>query len=118
DFVLLPPSRFAAFARYGGGCPHLGPVAGCGSMPELPDVVVYLDRLSALVGGRVLEKVRIASVFVLRSFDPPIKALEGKRALAFRRVGKRLVLGFEEDLFLVIHLMIAGRLKFKERGAV
>jgi formamidopyrimidine-DNA glycosylase len=86
-------------------------------MPELPDVVVYLERLSALVGGRVLEKVRLGNAFVVRSFDPPIRSLEGKRARAFRRVGKRLVLGFEDDLFLVVHLMIAGRLRFKERGA-
>jgi formamidopyrimidine-DNA glycosylase len=86
-------------------------------MPELPDVVVYLERLSALVGGRVLEKVRLSSAFVLRSFDPPIKALEGMRLLSFRRIGKRLALGFEDDLFLVVHLMIAGRLRFGQRGA-
>jgi formamidopyrimidine-DNA glycosylase len=86
-------------------------------MPELPDVVVYLERLSALVGGRVLEKVRLANAFVVRSFDPPIRLLEGKRAVAFRRIGKRLVIGFEADLFLVVHLMIAGRLRFRERGA-
>lgn len=86
-------------------------------MPELPDVVVYLERLSALVGGHVLEKVRLANAFVVRSFDPPIKALEGKRVVAFRRLGKRLVLAFEGDHFLVVHLMIAGRLRFRERGA-
>jgi formamidopyrimidine-DNA glycosylase len=86
-------------------------------MPELPDVVVYLERLSALVGGRALEKVRLANAFVVRSFDPPIRALEGKRAVAFRRIGKRLVFAFEGDLFLVLHLMIAGRLRFRERGA-
>lgn len=86
-------------------------------MPELPDVVIYLERLSALVGGRVLERIRLASAFVVRSFDPPIKALEGKRALHFRRIGKRLVIEFEDHLFLVVHLMIAGRLRFLDRGA-
>ena len=86
-------------------------------MPELPDVVVYLERLSALFGGRVLERVRLASAFVVRSFDPPIKALEGKRAVGFERIGKRLVIEFDGDLFLVVHLMIAGRFKFRERGS-
>src|SRR5438874_2133088 len=86
-------------------------------MPELPDVVVYLERLEAKVGGHVLERVRVPSVFVVRSFEPPISALEGRRVTGFRRIGKRLVLAFESDLFLVIHLMIAGRLLWKERGA-
>jgi formamidopyrimidine-DNA glycosylase len=86
-------------------------------MPELPDVVVYLDRLEAKIGGHILEKVRVASVFVVRSFEPAIAALEGRRVTGFRRIGKRLVLAFEGDLFLVIHLMIAGRLLWKERGA-
>ena len=86
-------------------------------MPELPDVTVYLERLEALIGGQRLERTRVVNVFVLRSYDPPISALEGKRATAFRRLGKRLVIGFEEDLFLVIHLMIAGRLLLRERGA-
>lgn len=86
-------------------------------MPELPDVVVYLERLEAKVGGHVLERVRVPSVFVVRSFEPPISSLEGRRVTGFRRIGKRLVLAFEGDLFLVIHLMIAGRLLWKERGA-
>jgi formamidopyrimidine-DNA glycosylase len=86
-------------------------------MPELPDVVVYLERLDAKLAGRVLEKLRVASVFVVRSFDPPMSALVGKRVLGFRRLGKRLVFVFEDELFLVMHLMIAGRLQFKEKGA-
>jgi formamidopyrimidine-DNA glycosylase len=86
-------------------------------MPELPDVVVYLDRLRALVGGKVLERVRVASPFVVRSYDPPISALHGRRLSDFSRIGKRLVLGFGDDLFLVIHLMIAGRLHMKDAGA-
>jgi formamidopyrimidine-DNA glycosylase len=86
-------------------------------MPELPDVEVYLERLSALFGGKVLERVRVASVFVVRSYDPPVSALHGKRVQGFERLGKRLVFAFEGDLFLVVHLMIAGRLHLKERGA-
>ncbi len=86
-------------------------------MPELPDVVVYLERLGALFGGKVLERVRVASPFVVRSYDPPIGALAGKRLLGTRRIGKRLVLAFEGELFVVIHLMIAGRLVLKDHGA-
>src|SRR5690348_6454199 len=94
-------------------------------MPELPDVVVYLERLEAKIGGHVLERVRVPSVFVVRSFEPPISALQGRRVTGLRRIGKRLVLAFEggtspgpdEPLFLIIHLMIAGRLLWKERNA-
>jgi formamidopyrimidine-DNA glycosylase len=86
-------------------------------MPELPDVVVYLERIQALFGGRTLDSVRVASPFVVRSYDPPIKEVSGKKLVSTRRIGKRLVLGFEGELFLVIHLMIAGRLVVKERGA-
>jgi formamidopyrimidine-DNA glycosylase len=86
-------------------------------MPELPDVVVYLERLGALFGGKVLDRVRVASPFVVRSYDPPISALAGKHLLGTRRIGKRLVLAFESELFLVIHLMIAGRLVLKDAGS-
>jgi formamidopyrimidine-DNA glycosylase len=86
-------------------------------MPELPDVEVYRERLDGLFGGQILEKVRLANVFVLRSYDQPISAVEGKRAVGFRRLGKRIVLAFEEELFLVIHLMIAGRLLLRDKGS-
>ncbi|HVW28293.1 MAG TPA: DNA-formamidopyrimidine glycosylase family protein [Polyangiaceae bacterium] len=86
-------------------------------MPELPDVEVYRERLAALLGGRVLRRVRLANVFVLRTYDPPISALEGKRLLGLRRLGKRIVFVFEDDLFLVVHLMIAGRFLLREAGA-
>lgn len=86
-------------------------------MPELPDVVVYVERLEAYLTGRTLATVRVASPFVVRTFDPPISELEGRRVQAVRRIGKRIVLGFEDDLFLVVHLMIAGRLRFKPPGA-
>ncbi len=85
-------------------------------MPEYPDVTVYLDCLSARVLNQPLEAVRLASPFVLRSVEPPIRSAEGKRVEGLRRLGKRLVLALEDELFLVIHLMISGRLQWKERG--
>src|SRR5438067_10838582 len=86
-------------------------------MPELPDVTVYLEALAARVRGRKLLGVRLASPFVLRTIDPPLSAAAGKKVGGLRRVGKRLVLELEGDLFLVIHLMIAGRLRWLEAGA-
>jgi formamidopyrimidine-DNA glycosylase len=86
-------------------------------MPELPDLTVYLDFLQSNVVGQTLERVRLASPFVLRTADPPLKSAENKRVLGLRRLGKRLVLELEDDLFLVIHLMIAGRFRWRERGA-
>ncbi|MBK8995153.1 MAG: formamidopyrimidine-DNA glycosylase [Myxococcales bacterium] len=86
-------------------------------MPELPDVLVYVERLAALIGGRVLERARVASPFVVRTFAPPLSELHGVRVAGAERIGKRIVLAFEGDLFLVIHLMIAGRLRWRERGA-
>ncbi len=85
-------------------------------MPELPDVCVYLEALDRRVVGQRLESVRIASPFVLRSYDPPIGALEGREVRGLRRIGKRIVLEFGDDLFLVIHLMIAGRLRWRTPG--
>lgn len=86
-------------------------------MPELPDVTVYVERLAALVVGQPIEKVRIASPFVLRSYDPPIESVEGKRVTGMRRIGKRIVVALEDDHFVVVHLMVAGRFRWKERGA-
>jgi len=77
-------------------------------MPELPDVCVYLEALERHVVGRKLERLRIASPFVLRSYDPPVSILDGRTIRGIRRIGKRIVLDFGEDLFLVIHLMVAG----------
>lgn len=86
-------------------------------MPELPDVVVYLDALRPRILGQRLEAVRIGSPFVLRSVDPPITAAAGRRVAGLRRLGKRIVIGLEPDLYLIIHLMIAGRLRWKRHGA-
>jgi formamidopyrimidine-DNA glycosylase len=86
-------------------------------MPELPDITAYLEALDARVTGARLERVRLASPFVLRSFDPPISAAHGRAVTGLRRLGKRIVIGLEGDLFLVIHLMIAGRLHWKAAGA-
>ena len=85
-------------------------------MPELPDVVVYLEALEPRVLGRRLSGVRLLSPFVLRTVDPPIAALRDRRVLTLGRMGKRIVLGFEDELFLVIHLMIAGRLRWGPPG--
>jgi formamidopyrimidine-DNA glycosylase len=86
-------------------------------MPELPDVVVYIEALSERVLNQPVQKIRIGSPFVLRSFDPPIGAAEGKRVLALRRLGKRIVFELEDELFLIVHLMIAGRFHWKPKGA-
>lgn len=79
-------------------------------MPELPDITVYLEALEKRLLGARLESTRVTHPFLLRTFDPPITALYGRRVVAFRRVGKRIAIGFEGDHWLVFHLMIAGRL--------
>ena len=86
-------------------------------MPELPDVAVYLERTAALFVGQPLERVRLGNPFVLRSVDPPRSEVEGRELLGVRRIGKRLVWELQGDLFVVIHLMIAGRLRLRDAGA-
>jgi len=86
-------------------------------MPELPDITVYIEALEARIFGETLERVRLASPFLLRSIDPPLAAANGKKVKALHRVGKRIAIGLEGDLWLVLHLMIAGRLHWRERGA-
>jgi formamidopyrimidine-DNA glycosylase len=86
-------------------------------MPELPDVTVYIEALSERVLKQPIQKIRIGSPFVLRSFEPPISAAEGKKVLALRRLGKRIVFQLDDDLFLIVHLMIAGRFHWKPKGA-
>ncbi|HET6763830.1 MAG TPA: DNA-formamidopyrimidine glycosylase family protein, partial [Longimicrobiaceae bacterium] len=82
-------------------------------MPELPDVLVYLERLAAYTVGKPIERIEVLNPFLLRSVAPPLKTAEGKRVMGVRRMGKRLVLELEDDLFLVIHLMIAGRFRWR-----
>jgi len=85
-------------------------------MPELPDIVVYIEALEKRILGQTLEHVRLASPFLLRTAAPPLQSVEGKRVRELRRIGKRIAMGLEDDLWLVLHLMIAGRLHWRERG--
>ena len=85
-------------------------------MPELPDIVVYVESLDRRIAGQRLDRVRLISPFVLRTVVPPLAAVEGWRVDAVRRLGKRIVICLEAELFLVLHLMIAGRLRWLERG--
>jgi formamidopyrimidine-DNA glycosylase len=84
-------------------------------MPEYPDIVVYIEALEKRTLGQTLEGVHIASPFLLRTAVPPISTVEGKKVIELRRLGKRICIGLEDDLWLVLHLMIAGRLHWKER---
>ncbi|HUP35349.1 MAG TPA: DNA-formamidopyrimidine glycosylase family protein [Candidatus Limnocylindria bacterium] len=86
-------------------------------MPELPDLTVYLEALAARVGGARLERIRLANPFVLRSVDPPPTDVAGRAATGLRRLGKRIVIALEGERFVLIHLMIAGRLHWKDAGA-
>ena len=86
-------------------------------MPELPDLTVYLESLAARISNRTLLRVRLLNPFVLRTAVPPISEAQGRRVLGFRRLGKRIVLELEGDLFLVLHLMVAGRLRWLAPGA-
>jgi formamidopyrimidine-DNA glycosylase len=86
-------------------------------MPELPDIAAYLGALNERIVGEPLERVRIGSAFLLRTASPPIAETEGHRVTALRRIGKRIAIGLDNDLWLVLHLMIAGRLHWRPRGA-
>jgi len=86
-------------------------------MPELPDIVTYLSALDSRVKGRILKRIRLVSPFLLRTVLPPIESVEGKKVVALHRVGKRIVFEFDDQLCLVLHLMIAGRLHWGEPGA-
>ena len=85
-------------------------------MPELPDIVAYIEALEKRIVGQKIEGIRIASPFLLRTAVPPLKAAEGRTVTQIRRMGKRICIGVEDDLWLVLHLMIAGRLHWKKRG--
>ena len=85
-------------------------------MPELPDITIYLEALASRIVGQPLERVRVVSPSLLRTVDPPLTAAEGRKVVGLRRIGKRIVWGMEGDLFLVFHLMIAGRFKWRPEG--
>ncbi|MDQ3244589.1 MAG: formamidopyrimidine-DNA glycosylase [Gemmatimonadota bacterium] len=86
-------------------------------MPELPDVTVYVECIASKITGRRLEKLRIANPFLVRSVDPPVSEAVGKFVLDVRRIGKRIAIGLQDDLWMVIHLMIAGRFRWIAAGA-
>jgi formamidopyrimidine-DNA glycosylase len=86
-------------------------------VPELPDICAYLSALAERVAGQPLENIRIASPFLLRTAQPPVSDAIGRKVLELRRIGKRIVIGLDGDLWLVLHLMIAGRLHWRPRGA-
>ena len=86
-------------------------------MPELPDITAYITALESRIVGQPLEQVRIASAFLLRTAQPPVTAAEGHVVKQLRRIGKRIAIGFDNDIWLVLHLMIAGRLHWKQPGA-
>lgn len=86
-------------------------------MPELPDIVVYIEALEQRILNQPLERIRIASPFLLRTAEPAVQAAEGKRVRQLRRIGKRIAIGLEGGLWLLLHLMIAGRLHWREPGA-
>jgi formamidopyrimidine-DNA glycosylase len=85
-------------------------------MPELPDIVLYLEHLTPRVVNQTLQRVVVRTPFLVRTFDPPISEAAGKQVLALRRMGKRIVFALEDELFLVVHLMIAGRFRWKPPG--
>src|SRR5580658_6668224 len=86
-------------------------------MPELPDISAYLSALKPRIVGKPLERVRLASAFLLRTAQPPLESVEGRTVRELRRIGKRIAIGVEGDLWLVLHLMIAGRLHWRPKGA-
>src|SRR6202034_359436 len=86
-------------------------------MPELPDIAAYIDPLKTRIVGQPLEHIRLASAFLLRTAQPPLSSVEGRVVRELRRVGKRIVIGVENNLWLVLHLMIAGRLHWRPPGA-
>ena len=86
-------------------------------MPELPDIVIYIEALEKRILGQVLEGVRLVSPFLLRTTDPPLMSAVGKRVRELRRAGKRIAIGMDDEMWLVLHLMIAGRLHWQKRGA-
>jgi formamidopyrimidine-DNA glycosylase len=86
-------------------------------MPELPDITAYITALGPLIVGQSIERVRLASPFLLRTVDPPLAKVEGRNVRELRRIGKRIAIGVDNDFWLVIHLMIAGRLHWRTKDS-
>jgi len=86
-------------------------------MPELPDIAAYIGALETRTLGQPIESVRLASPFLLRTVEPPLTSIVGRRVRELRRIGKRIAIGVEDELWLVFHLMIAGRLRWRAAGA-
>src|SRR5690348_12890436 len=86
-------------------------------MPELPDVAAYISALEPRIVGRPLERVRVSNIALLRTSAPPLSAVEGRTVRSIRRIGKRIAIGLDGDLWLVLHLMIAGRLHWRPHDA-
>jgi len=115
-FNLSKPKE--KFVRSSAGCRAQGAKSSYDfPVPELPDVTVYVERLIARYGGKPIESLRLKSPFVVRTFDPPVSEVVGRRVKSSYRVGKRIVLELEPEMHLVFHLMIAGRFHVKPRGA-
>jgi formamidopyrimidine-DNA glycosylase len=87
-------------------------------MPELPDINLYVEKIDERVRGRVLNDIRISKPFLVRSFEPPLSVASGKRVSTIRRLGKRIVFGLEQDYWLILHLMVAGRLRWHDKIVV
>ncbi|MEO1575667.1 MAG: DNA-formamidopyrimidine glycosylase family protein, partial [Pseudomonadota bacterium] len=83
-------------------------------MPELPDICVYIDAIESRIADKPLQRIQVLSPFFLRTAEPPVSDVEGQRVTTLRRLGKRVAIGFENDLWLVIHLMIAGRFQWRD----
>jgi formamidopyrimidine-DNA glycosylase len=83
-------------------------------MPELPDIELYVEKLEQFAGGQTLENIRVSKPFLVRSFDPPLSEANGRQVTEFRRLGKRIVIGLDPDFWLVLHLMVAGRLQWHQ----
>ena len=85
-------------------------------VPELPDVTIYIEALERQTKGRVLNEIRLFNPFLLRTVEPPVDAVKGRTVTDLRRIGKRIAIGFDSGVWLALHLMIAGRLRWRDRG--
>jgi len=110
---MKQPMGLITFYHVGATCCS-NQIVECWVVPELPDITVYIDALDRRVLGQTLSRIRIASPFLLRTAVPPISKCEGRKVITLRRIGKRIAFGFDDELWLVMHLMIAGRLHWRD----